>query len=493
MAGRERDMFRKYESGSAKRQKKRKNEEFINKQRGSINRFISLKRDDSDGDKSLKSDNNDEENNLKSNKEGESSKNEKDNLDADEDKLFKSDDNTEKNNLKSDEEGQLTIYNLDEWKDPGNWPNNISQEVKYKIVELGPTHLKIFDFPATIQSDGSQRKFSPKLFYRILANNEKVDRVWLVYSPIKDCVFCFCCKIFINEKCHSDLATVGISDWRHVSDKLISHERSQHHVQSVKSWFELKTRIEMDETIDKKHQALFEKEQNHWRNVLIRILSIIQFLASNNDSFREMLAKFDPVILEHVNRIKNKETHVHYLGHEIQDELIKMMAAEVKKKIIDSIKTAKYFSIIMDTTPDISHIEQLTILIRIVNMDEKNTKSAPAIKEYFLDFINVKSTTGLHLSEILISQLKIYNIDLKDCRGQAYDNGSNMVGQYKGVQSRISNINSRAFFTPCTAHSLNLVLCDAAKNSLRAITFFGILRRVYTLFSASVSRWDILK
>jgi len=60
----------------------------------------------------------------------------------------------------------------------------------------------------------------------------------------------------------------------------------------------------------------------------------------------EMLTKFDPVILEHVNRIKNKETHVHYLGHEIQDELIKMMAAEVKKKLIDLITTAKYFSII---------------------------------------------------------------------------------------------------------------------------------------------------
>jgi len=146
----------------------------------------------------------------------------------------------------------------------------------------------------------------------------------------------------------------------------------------------------------------------------------------------------------------------------------------------------------MDTTPDISHNEQLTILIRIVNMDEKDTKSVLVINEYFLDFINVKSTTRLDLSEILISQLKIYNIDLKDCRGQTYDNGSNMVGQYKGVQSRVSNINSRAFFTPCTDHSLNLVLCDAAKNSLRAVTFFGLLR-LYNLFSASVGRWDILK
>lgn len=59
-----------------KDRKKRKNEELINKQRGSINRFISLKRDNLDEDKSLKSsDNNDEENNFKSDKQGESSKN----------------------------------------------------------------------------------------------------------------------------------------------------------------------------------------------------------------------------------------------------------------------------------------------------------------------------------------------------------------------------------------------------------------------------------
>jgi len=43
-------------------------------------------------------------------------------------------------------------------------------------------------------------------------------------------------------------------------------------------------------------------------------------------------------------------------------------------------------------------------------MNDKNTTSAPIINEYFLDFINVKLTTGLHLPKILISQLKIYII-----------------------------------------------------------------------------------
>lgn len=80
-----------------------------------------------------------------------------------------------------------------------------------------------------------------------------------------------------------------------------------------------------------------------------------------------------------------------------------------------------------------------------------------------------------------------------DCRGQAYDNGSNMVGKYQGVQTRIINQNPRAFFTTCASHNLNLVLRDSVKNSVQASTFFGTIQRVYTIFSASKFRWDILK
>ncbi|KAL4150140.1 hypothetical protein QTP88_003974 [Uroleucon formosanum] len=206
-----------------------------------------------------------------------------------------------------------------------------------------------------------------------------------------------------------------------------------------------------------------------------------------------MLAKFDPVIMEHVNRIQNKEIHVHYLGHRIQDEIINMMANEIKQKIIRNLQPAKYFMIIMDCTPDIGHSEQLGILLRIVHMDEENEYSTPTIQEYFLDFITVDSTTGLNLSDVLMKQLKLYIINIENCRGQAYDNGSNMTGRYQGVQTRILNINSRAFFTPCEAHNLNIILCDTTKNSTTAITFFGVVRRVYTLFSASTCRWSIIK
>jgi len=105
--------------------------------------------------------------------------------------------------------------------------------------------------------------------------------------------------------------------------------------------------------------------------VLKRILSAIFYLAKHGDAFRgssdviytehngkflgliEMMAKFDPVIQEHVRRIKNNETHDHYLSHQIQDELIELIAQKIRQQIVESIKEAKYFSIMMDCTPDV--------------------------------------------------------------------------------------------------------------------------------------------
>jgi len=46
-------------------------------------------------------------------------------------------------------------------------------------------------------------------------------------------------------------------------------------------------------------------------------------------------------------------------------------------------------------------------------MDSNNEITDVEIKEYFMDFIN----TGLYLSNMLISKLKEYQIDLANCRG----------------------------------------------------------------------------
>ncbi|XP_047137537.1 uncharacterized protein LOC124814033 [Hydra vulgaris] len=54
-------------------------------------------------------------------------------------------------------------------------------------------------------------------------------------------------------------------------------------------------------------------------------------------------------------------------------------------------------------------------------------------------------------------------------------------------------MNPKAIYVPCANHSLNLVIVDGALSSISAISFFGVLTRLYTLFSSSPPRWEILK
>nr|CAI5823593.1 unnamed protein product [Callosobruchus analis] len=141
-----------------------------------------------------------------------------------------------------------------------------------------------------------------------------------------------------------------------------------------------------------------------------------------------------------------KKGQVSYLSKTMQNEIIEIMAKTVRNSILNDIKEAKYYTIMFDCTPDVSHIEQMSQVIRHV----KRSGDVCEIKESFIDFIEVAGKTGEDICQQILEKLAVDDLDIGQCRGQCYDNGFNMANIHKGVQARIAEKNG-------LAHSLNLV------------------------------------
>lgn len=201
----------------------------------------------------------------------------------------------------------------------------------------------------------------------------------------------------------------------------------------------------------------------------------------------ETIAKFDPFLNEHIKKHGNPgKGHQSYLSATICDEFIRLMGNTVLQKITAEIKSNKYFSIIVDSTPDISHSDQLSIIIRYVNI-----KGQPV--ERFMTFVPNIGHKAPDMLEAVTQKLHDWGIDIMDCRGQSYDNAYNMSGKYAGLQAKIREINPLALFVPCAGHSLNLVGNHAVESSSTATSFFLMCQAIYNFFALSTHRWEILE
>ena len=406
-------------------------------------------------------------------------------------------------------------------KDAGEWPIKITDDLRTLLVRQTSTAFQHIDCDFAeverpgVAAKGGARKLTRDWFYRKLPNGEKMLRSWMVYSPSKAALYCFCCRLFgtENNPCHTSgfQSQNGFNKWWKLNPKLEEHESSTAHIKHFMEWKALEVGILRGATIDQKSQEAILSEEKKWRDLLARMLDIIKFLAKQNLAFRghrehggrddtscnkgnflelvQLLSKYDPVLREHFTKVSiGKQKSISYMSPKIQNEFINLLGDRVRKQIIQQVKEAKYFCVIFDSTPDISHRDQISQVLRYVKLDGTNVE----VVESFVDFVETKGKTAEKLTKLIVEKLQADGLDIQDCRGQSFDNAAVMSGVHSGVQARINAINPKAQFVACTNHSLNLVGVHAASVAINSVTFFETLEKIFAFFSSSTHRWDVL-
>ena len=342
-------------------------------------------------------------------------------------------------------------------------------------------------FPSTYFGN-KYRSFNPQWFQK---------HVWLEYSILKDSVYCYPCCFFAmgSHRVEECFVTTGYCDWKHATGKtggFIKHEMSLKHKHSIASWSDFKANQSSNTsiacTLDNVRRELVMKN----RYYLKTIIEVLLFCASQEIALRghrevnaknrgnflellELVAKHDPAVSAH---LKDGPRNAVYTSHNIQNELLHILANRVRKIICQGVMDAGFFSILCDETRDAGKQEQMSFVVRYVD-------TSGSIHEHFLRFTHAKGLNAESLSAYIKDILATCDFDCSKLVSQGYDGASVMSGRCNGVQKRVREFAPCAAYIHCYAHVLNLVLVDSVKSITTATDFFTLMEALYVFVSTS--------
>lgn len=252
----------------------------------------------------------------------------------------------------------------------------------------------------------------------------------------------------------------GFGNWKKGANRLEVHEKSEQHLIAFKKLANLESK---SPNITEQLSYQLKQNQEAARKCLSAMFSSIKYLTKQGIAIRghdDDGGNYIELLKLRQNDIKELETWLnrkkHLTSHDIQNEMIDILAKSVLRKIVGDIQKNGIFSLIVDETRDISNREQVAICIRSVDSDLRP-------KEYFIGLYETSNTTGEVLSKLILDALQRLGLDITNLRGQCYDGAACMSGKYSGVQAKLLSLERRAIFVHCKNHGLNLALQDVVK------------------------------
>lgn len=100
---------------------------------------------------------------------------------------------------------------------------------------------------------------------------------------------------------------------------------------------------------------------------------------------------------------------------------------------MEQIKKSEFYSVFADETMDICGTEQLSLWVIYTFIENR----LPTMRENYLGFIALNKLDAESISNVIISSLINWALDLNKLIGQGYDGASTKAGFIRRVQKRI--------------------------------------------------------
>ncbi|CAF1361673.1 unnamed protein product, partial [Rotaria sp. Silwood1] len=269
-----------------------------------------------------------------------------------------------------------------------------------------------------------------------------------------------------TEKKEQAWISTGVNSWNKMKSqgvnrkgKLDTHFSSVTHRSSVERYLNYKTKkVNIDLMLDSSRRKANQEQESILqlnKQVIVTLLDSARYLVS-------------------------------YMSKRSQDEYIQLLGAAIEHQIVNEINQSPFISILIDSTPDLSHREMYSIIIRYIYNYQ--------VKERLLSLQELASKVGEDICQLLLDTLGRKGKLTDKIVGQCYDNSPNMSGVNKGVQACINKkLNRQIIHIPCEAHSSNLAVEHACDCSTEFINLFMFLEGLYNFFTSSVKRYYVLR
>ncbi len=322
---------------------------------------------------------------------------------------------------------------------------------------------------------------------------------WIEYDVEKDAVFCYYCRTY-GTAIHEKKFTVdGFRSWKNAmtSDKgLPKHEKSQTHKVNYGKHIEKANRSDQNTAVSTLvNKSTLEKH----RYYVASILDVIRFITSHELSLRgtynisthsesgifqslfEYTIKKDERLAECVKTIPKNAS---YLSPEIQNEMIGLMAAAVKKSVATRVMEADvpFFTLMVDGTKEKNMHEAISICLRYIKCGKR--------VESCLSIENAMQLDAKYTADLILKTLSDNNIASTNLLSQCYDGASVMSGSTGGVQAKISEKLGRSIpYVHCFNHKLHLIIkhvVSVIKDVDEFFTYCNIIHKILGRFKFKV-------